>query len=103
MDKRIKRNLQKILLAGTLYLGVIRPICDFAAGADSPFSRYMAKPVGNLIYGDLNSEEKFNDFLKDRRTQIANEGLPALASILTFPFNPDYDSYKYPPDCILIG
>jgi|SRR3989344_6746952 len=81
---------------GALYLAG-RPTIDFFAGADSPFSRHIARPiVSQITIGrPLTTEEGFNQFLYDQRIEVANKGRPNLARILTFPFSPDYESYKY--------
>ncbi|MBI2044485.1 hypothetical protein HYT23_00340 [Candidatus Pacearchaeota archaeon] len=96
MEKETKNELMILLLfLGGMYISS-RPTLDLGLGADSPFSRYIARPVINQfsIGRSLTTEEGFNQFLEERRKIVANEGKPNLAKIVTFPFSPNYEDYK---------
>ena len=72
-----------------------RPTLDFQLGADSPFSRYIGRPLMNyLTKGAYATEEQFQEHLDKMRRKIANSGRPVGARIATWPWSPDYDSYR---------
>ncbi len=100
MDKDLKKSLQALgFTVGLLYLAA-RSSFDFMAGADSPFSRFINRPLYNsLTNGLVDTEKKYQRFLDEQRHRAANVGeYTGLATILTFPFSPDYDKYKDPSE-----
>lgn len=104
MDPETKGALEVLLSAGMLTLA--KGYVDFFFGADSPFARYIARPLYNFVTsgefegGQLKTEEQYQQYLKETREIIANEtapdlyGRPWIARIATFPFSPKYNKYK---------
>ena len=82
--------LAEILIGCSIGLYGVVVAAHTDVGSDSPFARYLSKPLLGF------TEKQYQEYLIERRKFMANENSEAIpiVSLLTFPWNVNYDDYK---------